>query len=137
MGKSDLFGNKDIIAELKKMNEQFPKENPLLKSLIMHLTKNMARLKKLCHNKGINLKQIFESYDDKKSGKNPAAPDDTINVIKFEYILVETVGMDQKEVKRLIQLLDYNRTNNVNYRTILLWMDSPEDIPRFFDSILK
>ena len=119
------------------MNEQFPKENPLLKSLLMHLTKNMQRLKKLCDNKNINLSNIFDSYDEKKHNKVTTTPEDHINIIKFEYVLVETVGMDQKEVKRLIQILDYKRTNNVNYKTILGWISSPQDISAYFDTILK
>ena len=60
----------------------------------------------------------------------------TINIIKFEYILVERVGMDQKEVKRLIQLLDLTRKNEVSYTTVLSWLGNPDEIPKYFDSIL-
>lgn len=128
VAKSDLFANKDIIAELKAMNEKFPKDNPLLKSLIMHLKRNMSRLDKMCQKKNIDLLKIFESYDPGKL--------ETINVIKFEYILVETIGMDQKEVKRLIQILDISRKNEVNYQTIWKWMKKPDEIPKYFEEIL-
>lgn len=69
VAKADLFSGKDIIAELKAMSERFQKENPLLKSLIMHLKKNMNRLNRLCIGKNIELDKIFESYDPNKTGR--------------------------------------------------------------------
>lgn len=57
-------------------------------------------------------------------------------MIKFEYVLVETIGMDQKEVKRLIQILDIDRSNELNYLTVMEWMKNPEEVNKYFDSIL-
>lgn len=57
-------------------------------------------------------------------------------MIKFEYVLVEVVGMDQSEVKRLIQILDINRSNELNYRTVLEWLKNSEEVNKYFDSIL-
>ena len=57
-------------------------------------------------------------------------------MIKFEYVLVETIGMDQKEVKRLIQILDIARSNELNYLTVMEWMKNPEEVNKYFDSIL-
>jgi len=94
----------------------------------MHLKKNMMRVTKMCQSKNIDLLRVFQSYDPLHT--------QMINVIKFEYVLVEIVGMEQKEVKRLIQILDINKKNEVNYETIFSWISTPEEIPKYFEAIL-
>jgi hypothetical protein len=68
IAKTDLFSGKDIITELRAMNEKYPKDNPLLKSLLMHIKKNMSKLIRQCNAKLIDFEKVLSAYDPEKTG---------------------------------------------------------------------
>lgn len=51
------------------MNEKYPKDNPLLKSLLMHIKKNTSRLARQCLSKNIDFEKVMESYDPELTGR--------------------------------------------------------------------
>lgn len=60
-----------------------------------------------------------------------------INTIKFEYLMVEKLGLSLKECTILIQVLDYMRNNVVEYKTLLSFMTNRDKIYEYFDKILN
>lgn len=83
-----MFTGKDILAEIKAADEKNEKINPLKKSLLMHLDKICDEIHKLMKQKKFNLLERFKRVDKNNSG--------SINTIKFEFLLVEKLGIELK-----------------------------------------
>jgi hypothetical protein len=59
-----------------------------------------------------------------------------INTIKFEFLLVEKLGLDLKQCKLLIQILDKDRLNIIKYTEFLSWIADSENIKLYINRIM-
>lgn len=83
-----MFTGKDILSEIRAADEENNKINPLKKSLLMHLDKICSTTLRLMQQRKVNLLERFKKLDVDNTG--------SINTIKFEFLLVEKLGLDLK-----------------------------------------
>lgn len=95
----------------------------------MHIDKICARTAKLCKQKKMNLLKKLDALDPEDSG--------FVNTIKFEFLMVEKIGLSLKECAILIQVLDVRRSNQIEYSILLGFMANKEKIFDYFERILK
>jgi hypothetical protein len=126
--REDMFTGKDIISEIRAAHEKNDQINPLKKSLLMHIDKICNQILKLMKQRKVNLLERFKKLDKSESG--------TINTIKFEFLLVEKLGLDLKQCELLIKILDKDRLNVVKYQELINWMSSTDNIHAYFERLL-
>lgn len=126
--REDMFTGKDILSEIRAADEENNKINPLKKSLLMHLDKICSTTLRLMQQRKVNLLERFKKLDVDNTG--------SINTIKFEFLLVEKLGLDLKQCELLIKILDKDRLNIIKYQEFINWMSSADNIQAYFDRIL-
>lgn len=127
--REDLFSGKDIISDIKAADEKDSKLNPLKNSLLQHLDKICGEIHKLCTQKKYNLLENFKQLDPQSSGM--------VNTIKFEFVLVEKLGIELSQCGLLIKILDHQRQNMIRYSDLLSWIQGSDNIQAYFAKILS
>lgn len=94
----------------------------------MHVKRITRTICNLVRQKDFKLIENFRILDKNQKGK--------INSIKFEYLLVEKLGVEMKEVKKLVQLLEEGKEDEINYMELVHWMKNLGDVDKFFENLV-